>query len=85
MRRRRPNKNKEELLDILCGLHCDKGFVCYTSGQIKLCKAEDIGLDSYLVCLEKNPKECKFFSLIFGDKHICQCPLRIYIAKKMNE
>ena len=85
MRPRRPIENKEELLDILCGLHCDKGFVCYTSGQKELCKAEDIGLDSYLVCLEKNPKECKFFTVIFGDKHICQCPLRVYIAKKMNK
>jgi hypothetical protein len=85
MRQGRPTENNKELLDIICGLRCDKGFVCYTSGQETLCKAKDIGLDSYLVCLEKDPKECKFFAVIFGDKHICQCPLRVYIAKKMNK
>ena len=76
---------KEELLDILCGLHCDKDFVCYTSGQIKLCKAEDVGFESYLVCLQEHPEECKFSVKVFGDKHFCQCPLRVYLAKKMKK
>jgi hypothetical protein len=78
-------RHKKELIDILCGLQCPKGFVCYTSGQTRLCKAEDIGLDTYLVCLEKNPEACKFFFTLFGDKHFCQCPLRVYIAKKMKK
>jgi len=76
---------KKQIKEIINGLQCPKDFVCYTSGQKRLCKAEDIGLDSYLVCLEKDPKECNFFAVIFGDKHICQCPLRVYIAKKMNK
>jgi hypothetical protein len=76
---------KKQIKEIINGLQCPKDFVCYASGQKRLCKAEDIGLDSYLVCLEKDPKECKFFVVIFGDKHFCQCPLRIYIAKKMNK
>ena len=76
---------KEELLDILCGLHCDKDFVCYTSGQIKLCKAEDVGFESYLVCLQEHPEECKFSLKLFGDRHFCQCPLRVYLAKKMKK
>ena len=76
---------KEELLDILCGLHCDKDFVCYTSGQIKLCKAEDVGFESYLVCLQEHPEECKFSVKVFGDKHLCQCPLRVHLAKNMKK
>jgi hypothetical protein len=76
---------KKQIKEIINGLQCPKDFVCYTSGQTMLCKAEDIGLDSYLVCLEKNPRGCKFFTVIFGDKHFCQCPLRIYLAKRMNK
>jgi len=78
-------KQEKQIKEIINGLQCPKDFVCYTSGQKRLCKAEDIGLDSYLVCLEKHPKECKFFAVVFGDKHICQCPLRVYIAKKMKK
>ncbi len=77
--------HKEELLDILCGLTCDKDFVCYTSGQLKLCKAEDVGLESYLVCLQEHPEECKFSVKVFGKKHFCQCPLRVYLAKKTKK
>jgi len=75
---------KRQIKDIINGLQCSKDFVCYTSGQIRLCRAEDIGLDTYLVCLEMNPGECKF-AVIFGDKHFCHCPLRVYIAKKMKK
>jgi hypothetical protein len=80
-------KHKDELIAILCGcrLQCSKDFVCFTSGQVKLCKAEDIGLESSLVCLEEEPKECEFVSDMVGDKHFCQCPLRLYIAKKMKK
>jgi hypothetical protein len=78
-------KQKKQIEAILDGLQCSKDFVCYTSGQKKLCKAEDIGLDSYLVCLENDPRGCTFFAVVFGDKHFCQCPLRVYIAKKMKK
>ena len=72
------NKQIEKILD---GIQCPKDFSCYTSGQERLCKAEDIGLESFLVCLETDPKKCKF-SVVFGGMHFCQCPLRVYIAKK---
>ena len=75
-------KHKKEIDAILNGLQCSKDFVCCTSGLKKLCKAEDIGLGSFLICLEKDPKACNFF-VLFGDKHFCQCPLRVYIAKKL--
>ena len=76
--------HKEAITEIIDGLECSKGFVCYTSRLKKLCRARDIGLGSYIVCLEKVPEECNFFAVVFGDKHLCQCPLRIYIAKKMG-
>jgi hypothetical protein len=78
-------KHKEEITEIINGLQCPKDFVCYTSGLKRLCRAEDIGLNTYIVCLEKNPQACNFFAVIFGDKHLCQCPLRVYIAKRMSK
>jgi hypothetical protein len=73
----------ENIEDIVDKLKCSKGFECYKSGFKNLCKAEDIGIESFLVCLEKEPSDCKF-SIPFGDGFFCQCPLRVYIAKKMK-
>jgi hypothetical protein len=77
-------KQKKEIQKILNGLQCSKDFACYTSGLKDLCRAEDIGLDSYLICLENDPRKCKFFATVYGNRHFCQCPLRVYIAKKMK-
>ena len=72
-----------KLEEIVNGIKCPKGFICYKSGYENLCKAEDIGIESFLVCLEQDPVDCKF-SISFGDGFFCQCPLRVYIAKKMK-
>jgi len=77
-------EQKRQIEQILDGLQCKKDFICYTSGQKDLCRAEDIGLDSFLVCLEHDPKACTFFAATYGNRHFCQCPLRIYMAKKMK-
>ena len=76
--------SKEDLARIIDGLNCPKDFVCYNSGLETLCKAEDIGLETFLLCLEKNPSDCRF-SVVFGDMHFCQCPLRVYIARKLKK
>ncbi len=77
-------KHKGELRQILNGLKCSKDFLCYTSGLEKLCRATDIGLEKSLVCLESNPQDCKF-SVRYGGSFFCQCPLRVYIAKKLQK
>ena len=74
----------EKLEDIVNGLKCPKDFKCYKSGFKDLCKAEDIGIESFLVCLEEDPSECQF-SIPFGEAYFCECPLRIYIAKKIKK
>jgi hypothetical protein len=79
--RKSPREQIEEILD---GLQCPKGYVCYTSGRENLCRAKDIGLESFLVCLERIPSECRF-SVCFGDIYFCQCPLRVYIARKVTK
>ena len=72
-------------IEVIMGdMQCPKNFKCAESGFEDLCKAKDIGLDSYLKCLESNPSNCNF-ALSYGYKHFCQCPLRVFLAKKLNK
>jgi hypothetical protein len=75
-------KDKKGIEELIDGLECPKDFLCYKSKYDALCKAKDIGMKSFLVCLEENPRECKF-SIDGGDYFFCECPLRNYIAKKI--
>ena len=74
---------KKEIEKIIGGMKCPKDFICYKSGFEDLCKAKDIGIESFLKCLEENPQKC-LFSLTFGFGYVCQCPLRYYIVKKLK-
>ncbi len=65
-------------------INCPKDFVCYTSEFKSLCRAKDIGLESFVACLATDPLKCKF-SIHFGGIFFCQCLLRIYIAKKLKK
>ncbi len=76
--------NKKRIEEIMAGMTCPKNFKCADSGFETLCKAKDFGLDNYLDCLEPNPHKCKF-ALSFGNGHLCQCPLRIYLSKALNK
>ena len=76
-------KYKTEIRKIIGQNKCAKGFACYESGFKILCKAKDIGIDSFLECLERRPNACEF-SFPFALMYLCQCPLRVYIANKMN-
>jgi hypothetical protein len=76
--------NKKQIEEIIVKISCPKDFVCYKSGFENLCKAEDIWQDSFLKCLEDNPREC-VFSISFGYAYYCKCPLRVYIAKTLRK
>jgi len=75
---------KKEIEKIIGEMKCPIDFRCYKTGFENLCKAKDIGIESYLECLEKDPQRCKF-SVSFGHSYFCHCPLRIYIAKKLKK
>ena len=76
-------QRKPKLEDIVGELQCPINFRCYKSKYKDLCKAKDIGMESFLVCLEKNPQKCKF-SFAFGFKYFCKCPLRVFISKELK-
>ena len=77
-------KMKEDIEKIISGMECAKGFKCYESGFNDLCRAKDIGIESFVECLETKTKGCAF-SFPFGLSHLCQCSLRIYVAKNLNK
>ena len=80
---RMKEEERKRINDIMGQMQCPKDFSCASSGFANLCKARDFGLDNYLECLEVNPLECTF-ALPFGDIHLCQCPLRVHLSKKLN-
>ena len=76
--------HKQRIEEIIGTMKCPKNFLCYQSGTESLCRARDIGIESFLVCLESNTGRCEF-SVSFGNSYFCQCPLRVYIAKKLRK
>jgi hypothetical protein len=74
-------KDIEEIID---GLKCPKDFSCYISKFKSLCRAKDIGLESFIACMDKDPLGCKF-SILFGGLFFCQCTLRVYVAKNLQK
>jgi hypothetical protein len=75
---------KKELEKVVGDLVCPKDFKCCTEGLENLCKATDVGLESHIECLEQNSFECPF-TVPFGGLYYCECPLRVYIAKKFKK
>jgi hypothetical protein len=47
------------------------------------CNAIDVGLDSYVRCLEED-SECPF-SVPCTDYLFCKCPARVYFAKELEK
>lgn len=76
--------DKNEVEKIIEGMTCPKDFICYRSGFTVLCKAKDIGIESFIECQEEDAPQC-VFSFSFGYTYLCRCPLRIYIAKKLGK
>ncbi len=60
---------------------CAEGFSCYKSGLKDLCRARLIRRGKVVQCLEPKKKPCDYrLSTLF--KRLCQCPIRIRLAKK---
>jgi hypothetical protein len=77
-------EQKSKIEEIRLKMNCHNNFQCYQSGFSELCKARDIGMETFIECLEEKPGR-KVFSLSYGDKYFCKCPLRVYIAKEFDK
>jgi len=74
---------RKQIQQIMGDMRCAKDFKCAKSGFSNLCRALDVGLEHQLLCLEDNPSDCMFCSSSRGG-YLCDCPLRVYIAKKLG-
>jgi hypothetical protein len=71
VRIRMEEDHKKEIEKSIDGLKCPKDFQCYKSGFTALCKARDIGLEAFLLCLDESSHECHF-SRPFGNVFFCR-------------
>ena len=72
-----------EVTEIIDGLNCPKNYRCYRKKYKELCKAEFVEQVKIVHCLEEDAQGC-IFSLLYKDAYYCQCPLRNYIAEKIE-
>ncbi len=72
----------ESVKTLLGRLRCTKELHCATAGLKSLCKAKYILNDKVMLCLEEAP-ECSFATR-FGSGFLCECPVRIYLAKHLG-
>ncbi len=80
----KPRESRQKKIKkIIKTIQCTKDFKCYESKFKNLCKAKDIGLKSFLLCLEET-RDCNF-SIYFIDEYLCKCPLRVFAAKEMKK
>jgi hypothetical protein len=75
---------RKQIETLIGGIRCPKNFQCAANNFEKLCRAEDIGIDDHLVCLEPGPVKC-LFAVPFGYGHFCRCPLRVFLAKRLRK
>jgi hypothetical protein len=61
-----------------------QGVTCHKQRIVDFCKARDVGLETFVECLEEDPLECPY-SMFLDSAHYCKHPLRIDIAKKMKK
>jgi hypothetical protein len=71
-----------EIKEIIAESDCSKDCECFKDGFKDLCKAKWQG--KYTDCLE--PGSCTYKSgVLFGSGSICQCKLRVYVAKNLRK
>ena len=75
---------RKKIAEIIEGMSCSKDFACAENGFRELCRVRQIGLDSYLECLEDRPWECRF-GFSFGSSYFCRCPLRVYLSQHVED
>jgi hypothetical protein len=74
---------KEQLEALMEKMECPKDFLCYKSNFSKLCNTEYMRADEFWECRDKTPLNCSF-SALHTYTYLCRCPLRHYIAEKLE-
>ena len=72
---------RKEIEEIINRYKCPRDFGCCKSGFTVLCDPRDIELELFLECWQEEPVRCQFL-LPLGYRHLCRCPLPVYIYKE---
>ena len=71
-----------EVEQLIGTFKCPSDYSCYKSQFEELCDAVIFGNGEMIECVDKNASNCHFSSP-FGEGYFCNCPLRVYVAKKL--
>ena len=77
-------EQRHEIEELIGRMTCRQDFMCYTSNFKSLCRAQDIGMDMFIKCLEDRSFGCEY-SVNFGHSYLCKCPIRIHICKRFEK
>jgi hypothetical protein len=75
--------DQQNIEELISSTSCSKGFECYTSGFERLCPVMCFAGGQKLECMDRCESTCEF-QAAFGWGHICQCPVRQYVARKLR-
>lgn len=75
-------EHMKKIEELMGAMKCAKGFTCAQNGFAELCRVKVTEWHNYLVCLDKK-YDCPFYLTIDRDA-VCSCPLRMYIANKID-
>jgi len=64
-------------------VECPYGFICLEQGFQKAGKVRDMGMDSYVQCLQEQADDCPM-RFCFGYSYFCKCKIRVYAAKNLQ-
>lgn len=73
-------EDRQQIEEIIGQMHCPRDFECYKSDFQKVGEVGIVGDAVMLECIEKRGRTCEF-GCVRGPGVICQCPLRMYIAR----
>ena len=73
-----------EIEQLIATFKCPLDYKCYKSNFEEICDAVIIGNGELVECVDNNASNCQLSSP-FGEGYFCSCPLRAYIARKLNK
>jgi len=71
------------MMEIIEGFYCPEHFPCIRSDFKNLCEVRFVG-KGVIECLDEKAITCKQHCDI-GYCYLCECPLRLYLAKTFNK
>lgn len=75
---------EEKIRSIVGDVQCPNNFRCCASDLQDICKAQNIGVNSFIRCLFEEPENCKF-AVPLGSTYLCKCPVRALILEKLGK